>query len=150
MTGTLRETHLHDLRQQSTPDQSSLFDYSNNEENDTKIAVVSDPNDTGILEHTDEHMPELGMPRWKLDEFRKIRSGFNEVDPVKAHNRAYTRLDLDDVFESHVEHHTEAKSSIEEIVKRLREGENITLVCFEGKKKNCHRHKLKEIIEEKL
>jgi hypothetical protein len=151
MTGTLDETYLSALEEDSQPeDQSSLFDFSENESNHTTIAVVRKPNDTGILDATDEFMPSLGMPSHALGDFQYVREGFNSKDPVERHNKAFIKCGLDQAYRSHLRYNDDAKERMEEIEQRLRDGEDITLVCFEKPPKKCHRHILIEFLEQRM
>lgn len=149
MIGQLDETYLTALQQQDDT-QSSLFDYSEDEDPQTNIAVVIKPNETGILDVVDEWRPALGMPNWKLTEFQKLRANMNEINSVQAHNKAYERLDLDETYKSHLRFNTQAQKRVNELIERLHDGEDITLVCFEKPPKKCHRHVLKEHIENRL
>lgn len=150
MIGHLDETYLTALQKKHDAQQSNLFDYSVNESNHTRIAVVSEPNDTGILEVTDEYIPELGMPARKLNEFRRLREAYNERDPVKKHNKAFIKCNMGEAYESWVKYNTEAREEFDKLAERLREGEDITLVCFEKPPKKCHRHVLKRLLEERV
>lgn len=150
MTGSLDTASVSEVESKHDSGQSSLFDYGEKDDPKTYVAVVSQPNDTGILDVTDEWMPELGMPDRKLNEFRRLREGYNTHDPVEAHNKAYVKCDLDSAFESHVTFNEEAADKIEELAERVRSGEEVVLVCFEQSPKRCHRHKLKELIEEEI
>lgn len=148
MIGTLDEAHVHEIRQQQKEDeQSNLFDFSNDSEHTaTTIAVVSKPNDTGITQVCDEFVPELGMPRRVLEDFQKLRAQLNEYNDVEEHNKAYEKCDLDRKYAEYLASSKVAQKSVSEIVRRLEEGEDITLVCFEKHPKKCHRHVLKEHI----
>lgn len=152
MVGELNEAYLSELREEDADeDQQSLFDFSDDSQHTaTTIAVVSKPNDTGILEHTDEYMPHLGMPRSVLDDFQKLRAQMNEMSATQEHNKAYEKLDLDRQYREHLRSHQGAQLAMKEIVNRLRDGEDITLVCFEKEPKKCHRHILMEFIENEL
>lgn len=152
MTGTLRETHVHELRQQQqTSDQSNLFDFAESSEHTpASIAVVSKPNDTGILDVCDEHMPELGMPPRVLADFQKLRSRMSEHSRVEEHNKAYDHCRLDEKYRERLRTNSKADAAVREIAERLRDGEDITLVCFEKSPKQCHRHVLKNRIESEV
>lgn len=150
MTGSLDTASVAEVESEHDSGQSSLFDYSEKDDPKTYVAVVSQPNDTGILDVTDEWMPELGMPDRKLNDFRRLREGYNTKDPVEAHNKAYVKCDLDSAFESHVKFNEEAENKVKELAERVEDGEEIVLVCFEQSPKRCHRHKLKELIEEEI
>lgn len=150
MTGSIDTASLSEVESKHDSGQSSLFDYGEKEDPKSYIAVVSQPNDTGILDVVDEHIPELGMPDRKLNEFRKLREGYNTQDPVEAHNKAYVKCDLDSAFESHVQFNEKAREAINRIADRVEHGEDIVLVCFEQSPKRCHRHKLQELIENEI
>jgi len=150
MTGSLDTASLSEVESTHDGGQSSLFDYGEAEDPKTYIAVVSQPNDTGILDVTDEWIPELGMPDRKLNEFRSLREGYNSHDPVECHNKAYIKCDLDSAFEAHVEFNEDAQEAVNRIADRVEHGEEIVLVCFEQSPKRCHRHKLQEIIENEI
>lgn len=150
MNGSLETASVSQVEDERDHGQASLYDYGESDDPNTYIAVVSEPNDTGILEVTDEWFPSLGMPSRKLNEFRRLRSGYNSQDPVECHNKAYIKCDLDSSFESHALCNDEASSRIEEIAERVESGEQIVLVCFEKEPKKCHRHKLKELIENEI
>lgn len=150
MTGTLDETYLKALEDEEDAGQSSIFSYTEEGSNHTRIAVVSKPNNTGILELTDEFMPSLGMPMHLLTDFQSIKFARSENPSVEDHNKAFTKCDLEEGYRSHLEYNTEAQERLEEIENRLREGEDITLVCFEKPPKKCHRHILKDVIEKRM
>lgn len=150
MNGSLETASLSQVERERDHGQASLYDYGSAEDPKTYIAVVTDPNDTGILDATDEWMPELGIPSRKLNEFRRLREGYNSQDPVECHNKAYLKCDFDKAFESHVRYNEDAKEKVEEIANRVQDGEEVVLVCFEESPKRCHRHKLKEIIESEI
>jgi hypothetical protein len=112
--------------------------------------VVSDPNDTGILEATDEFYPELGMPSHALNEFRYIRESYNAKNPVRKHNEAFIKANLDGAYTSHLQFNEEAQQAVEEIAERVVNGEDITLVCFEKPPKKCHRYILQDHIRKRV
>lgn len=150
MNGSIETASVSEVEKERDHGQSSLYDYGASDDPKTYIAVVSEPNDTGILDATDEWFPELGMPTRKLNEFRKLRSGYNSQDPVECHNKAYDKCNLNASFESHALHDDEAHSRVQEIAERVESGEEIVLVCFEREPKQCHRHKLQDIIENEI
>lgn len=141
----VEEIYLSKLHEKTVPDgQQKLGNFDTEK---TNIAVVSDP--TGqILDVTDEYIPELGMPMDLLNELRERRASLNIEDDVKRHNTAVKTLRLEKKYRNHVSS-DEAKQKIEELVGRVNNGENITLVCFEKEPKWCHRYILVDIITEK-
>lgn len=148
MTGTVSEAYLTELQEDTDEAQGSLFDFADNDRNETTVAVVSDPSDTGILEAVDEHIEALGMPSWKLNEFRRLRSAMTTMNSVESHNKAYEKLDMDDAYLSHLEYNEEAQEALQSLAERVAVGEDITLVCFEKSPKRCHRHVLKDRLEQ--
>lgn len=153
MVGELDEVYLSELREENkeTP-QQSLFDFSEDSgkhSEATTIAVISKPNETGVLDLTDEFMPSLGMPAPVLTDFQKLRGQMNEMSHVEEHNKAFEKCDLENKYRDHL-FSDEAQEKVDEIIERLHNGEDITLVCFEKSPKKCHRHVLKEHIERNL
>lgn len=146
------ETYLSDVHSRSKDNnQQTLSEYNNNDIEDlgTKIAVVSDP--TGqITEVCDEFMPELGMPEDELNNFRFTRSNLDIDDDIKKHNKAAEKVELETKYRSYLNSDANAQEKIDKICERLKDGENITLVCFEKEPKWCHRHILVEYIRSKI
>lgn len=146
------ETYLSDVHSRSKDNnQQTLSEYNNNDIEDlgTKIAVVSDP--TGqITEVCDEFMPELGMPEDELNNFRFTRSNLDIDDDIKKHNKAAEKVELERKYRSYLNSDASAQEKIDKICERLKDGENITLVCFEKEPKWCHRHILVEYIRSKI
>lgn len=150
MVGVLRETHYDDVREQHESDQLSLQQFSSDDD-PTTIAVVSLPQDTRIDEFCDEWKPVLGMPENDLKRFWSYKSGFNSNSAVdNPAERAYEEARLDYHYKRHIQTTDEAQKAINGIVSRLRDGEDITLVCFEDASEPCHRHVLKEMVEARL
>lgn len=148
MAGTLDETNFSSLKEKHDPGQHSLSEFCDS--GNTTIAVVRKPNDTGITSVCDEWRPELGMPEAALDEYWSIRGAYDDnrfVTSTEAANRAFYEADLEQRFDKYVRSTPIAQRSLDEVVQRLNDGENITLVCFEGDGKRCHRHILQSMIE---
>lgn len=152
MDTKISETYLSDVHSRSKENnQQTLSEYNNNDIEDlgTTIAVVSDP--TGqITEVCDEFIPELGMPEDELNNFRFTRSSLDIEDDIKRHNKAVEKVELEKKYKSYLNSDSNAQEEIDKICKRIEQGENITLVCFEKKPKWCHRHILVEYIRERV
>lgn len=155
MTGEVKETYLSDLHSRTRDESQASFNQftsdDTSEELGTTIAVVTEPTG-GITDVTDEFIPVLGMPEEELNVFRQRRSKLEEeiTDDVKRHNQAANEVNLEQRYRSHITSDTDAKREIDQLIERVRDGETITLVCFEKQPKWCHRHVLKEHIEKKL
>lgn len=150
MTGSLSETDYASLREKEEDDQQSLSAFSNGESS-TTIAVVRKPRDTGIEEVCDEWMQDLGMPEYALKKFWDLRAGYRTNSAVDNPNdKAYEDALLDARYKRHLQDSDEAQAAIDAIVRRLEDGEDITLVCFEPNGRKCHRHLLKHIIEKRV
>lgn len=151
--GEIRETYLSDLHSRRTENkQSSFSDFTNSDvdnEIDCAIAVVTDPTG-GIIEASDEFIPELGMPEEELNNFRKYRSSLDIEDTKKRHNVAVEETRLEESYREYLSSNREAIEKIDNLSKRIVNGENITLVCFEKKPKWCHRHILVEKIKSRV
>lgn len=152
MTGTVKETYLSNLHQRQTDQgQASLADYTPKTEKEnlgTVISVVTEPTG-GITNASDEHMPELGMPKEHLDELRQKRAEISVDNDVEAHNQAVAEINLEEKYKRHLEENEEARKALNLLADRVRHGETITIVCFEKRPKWCHRHVLKEAIKQR-
>jgi hypothetical protein len=156
MSEIVKEMYLSEIHSaQRKEEQVGLGDFT--EENDTEdeigtaISVVTEPTG-GISEVCDESVPSLGMPLEKLNLLRKRRAEIQEnrdVTDTEAHNQAVAELDLEEIYRNHLkqEHISE---KVDELAERVIEGETITLVCFEKHPKWCHRHILKEELENRV
>ena len=149
MSGRLQETHYKSVQAAYESDQQQLLQYSDDEP--TTIAVVRKPRDTGIEEICDEWCPELGMPERHLKRFWSYRSGFKTNSAVdNPIERAYEEARLDHYYEQYLRRSDEAQQALSDIVRRLDNGEDITLVCFEEPQEPCHRYKLIEVLTARL
>lgn len=146
MSGRLKQACFSSISDKHDPNQATLGNYGADCSN-TTIAVVRKPNDTGILEVTDEHIPALGMPEKYLKRFWKRRSEYRMNSAIdNPSDRAYEDLELEKKYVEYVRGSDEAQQAIDELVGRLRTGESITLVCFEKENEHCHRHALLDMI----
>lgn len=149
MTGVLRETDYHTIKEQYESDQRQLSQYTNSQP--TTIAVVRLPRDTGIEEMCDEWWPALGLPERHLKRYWEYKSGFKTNSAVDdAEERAYEEARVEHYYRRYVQKSAEAQRAIRMLVERLRDGEDITLVCFEETAQNCHRSELRQMIESRL
>lgn len=148
MHSRVEEACYHSLS--DDPDQPSLDSFGVDTK-ETRIAVVRQPNDTGILDVTDEWKQSLGMPEDALQQFWSWRSKYESNDAVdNPSDRAYDELKLDDVYREHVRSSQKAQRALDEIVDRVESGETVVLVCFEESHKRCHRHVLRRIVSNRL
>lgn len=148
MTGSLDESHYDVVKARYESDQQLLSHFSD-DGGATTIAVVSEPND--LETYCDEWMPALGMPERHLKRYHQYLSGFLTNSAVdNPRERAYDEARLDYHYGRHLRTSDEAQAALSELVCRLNNGEDITLVCFEKPHEPCHRHKLKEVIEARL
>lgn len=140
-TGTLGETYHAAL-------QHDLVSLSGNE---SLVGVVSRP--TGWFEGAiDENHPELGPPEDLLDAFKDRHEDLKTRGMCDdgAHNAAWEELGFEERYREHVASSDVATAAVDDLVSRIRSGEDIVLVCFEDDNKRCHRHVLVSIIEDRL
>lgn len=147
MPGSLKESDFYTVRDEYDPDQSQLSAFGGGTEA-TTVAVVREPNDTGILDVTDEWKQELGMPRSALEDFWSVREKYRENSAIDNPNdKAFEDCRLEDRYEQYLQRNDDAWASVEEIAERIVDGESITLGCFEDSDQKCHRHLLMDLIE---
>ena len=100
----------------------------------------------------DENRPALGPPADLLDEV-KARTDDLKLQGLceeGAHNAAFEEVDFDERYREHLETSEEAQEAIEDLLAAVEDGEDVVLVCFEAENKQCHRHALKDVLEERL
>lgn len=148
MTGSLDESHYEVVRSEYESQQLQLSDF-NETDDSTKIAVTTQPKD--LDKFCDEVREELGMPERHLNRYWQYRSGFETNSAVdNPAERAFEEARLDYWYRRHIQCSEDAQNALSELVSRLRNGEDITLVCFEESSEPCHRHILMELIEARL
>jgi len=148
MTGSLKESHYEVVRSEYESEQLQLSDFGDSD-GSTKIAVTNQPKDLGKF--CDEVREELGMPERHLKRYWQYRSGFATNSAVdNPAERAYDEARLDHHYRRHIQTSDEAQAALSELVSRLNDGEDLTLVCFEKPHEPCHRSILIELIEARL
>lgn len=146
MSGRLKERDYYTVREGYESDQRSLDEWTDSDE--TLIAVVRKPRDTGIDEMCDEWWAELGMPEWALKKFWELREGYRMNSAVDdPHEKAYEDANLSAIYYKHLHNSEGAQKRVNELADRLDAGENIVLVCFEQGDDSCHRHMLLDVVE---
>ena len=117
----------------------------------TLVGVVRRP--TGWFRAAvDENHPALGPPEDLLDRFqehveeRKLDGMCDEG----AHNAAWEDLDVAERYREHLAEDDAAREALDALVARVRDGEALALVCFEGENKACHRRVLLDVLTDEL
>jgi hypothetical protein len=91
------------------------------------------------------------MPERHLKRYWSYRSGFKTNSAVNnPAERAFEEARLDYWYRRHIQTSEQAQKAIAELVSRLEDGEDLTLVCFEKPREPCHRFILMELIEARL
>jgi len=102
---------------------------------------------TGWFRSTvDANYPELGPPESLLDETKAIQDRFaaQGMCDEGAHNAAWEETDFADRYREYVAGSADVDDTLDSLADRVRHGETVVLVCFEGEDKRCHRHTLVE------
>ena len=100
----------------------------------------------------DENRPALGPPTDLLDEVKTRTEDFKIQGLCEegAHNAAWDEVDFDRRYREHLETSEDAQRAMDDLLSAVEAGEDVVLVCFEAEKKQCHRHALREVLEERL
>jgi len=118
----------------------------------TLVGVVRRP--TGwFREAVDENQPALGPPETLLEASKERQAELEAagLSDAEAHDAAWTDVDFEARYRSHLADDAAAREAVSELVNRLREGEQIVLVCFENtEQKRCHRTALRDHLATKL
>jgi len=100
----------------------------------------------------EENHRELGPPGDLLDETKERQADLQQAGrgETAAHNAAFEETDLESRYRAYLGEDPDAESAISSLEYRVREGEDVALVCFEADDKACHRHTLLEILRDGL
>ncbi|MFB6163914.1 MAG: DUF488 family protein [Haloarculaceae archaeon] len=140
-TGRVRETYSAAL-------QHDLVDLDGDEH---LLGVVRRP--TGWFRgQIDENRPELGPPEDLLDEVKDEQEALKlqGMCDEGAHNAAWENADFEARYREYVDGSSDAQAALDSLADRVRDGETIVLVCFEGDNKRCHRHALVETLRSRV
>jgi hypothetical protein len=112
---------------------------------DHLAGVVRRP--TGWFRGTvDANYSALGPPESLLEETKARQeelavAGFCDEE---AHNAAWDETDFEARYRAYLEESAGAADALERLADRVRGGQTVLLVCFEGEDKRCHRRLLVE------
>lgn len=100
----------------------------------------------------DANYHELGPPEDLLDETERVREEFaiGGMCDEGAHNAAWAETDFEARYRNSLTESGEAAALLDRIAERVRDGETVVLVCFEGEDKRCHRHILVEFLRDRV
>ncbi|MDS0258199.1 DUF488 domain-containing protein [Haloarcula sp. S1CR25-12] len=141
MSGAVRETYAAAI-------QHDLTDLDGEE---TLVGVVREP--TGWFHAAvDENVPELGPPKPLLDETKQRAEDLQMQGLCEegAHNAAWDETEFERRYGTYLTRDDDAQRAVEELAARVRGGETVALVCFEGDRKRCHRTLLQERLRERI
>jgi hypothetical protein len=139
-TGTVGETYAAAL-------QHDLADVGDA----TLVGVVRRP--TGWFRSlVAENQPELGPPEALLSEVNERHEALaaRGLCDEGAHNAAWEETRFDARYREHLSNSEAAERSVLDLARRVDDGEDVVLVCFEGENKRCHRHLLRDHLLERL
>jgi len=117
----------------------------------TRVGVVRRP--TGWFHAlVDENRPALGPPESLLSETQERREDLaaRGLCDEEAHNAAWDAVDFASRYREYVETEPEPQRALADLAERVRGGEPVALVCFEGETKRCHRHSLVDRLRERV
>jgi len=100
----------------------------------------------------DENYPALGPPESLLSTVKEREEDFKMQGMCDegAHNAAWDDTDFDRRYREYLEESEAAQSRLSSLAERVRDGQPVVLVCFEGDSKQCHRHHLVERLRERV
>lgn len=100
----------------------------------------------------DENYPELGPPDDLLEETKAVQEEFTVggMCDEGAHNAAWEETNFADRYREYVRESAAVDDRVGALVDRVSDGQTVVLVCFEGEDKRCHRHILREELQDRL
>ncbi|NHN46866.1 DUF488 domain-containing protein [Halostella sp. JP-L12] len=139
--GTLHDTYVaalqHDLA--DLPDGATL------------VGVVRRPT-RWFSPAVDENRPALAPPASLLDEFGDRRDELEAegTSETEAHDAAWDDVEFAARYRAHLDSSPDARDAVDDLLARLRDGEDLALVCYENTdEKRCHRTILRDHLEER-
>lgn len=100
----------------------------------------------------DENVPALGPPESLLESTKERQEELQQrgLCDEEAHNAAWEAVEFSSRYREYLGDDPEAERAIEDLVERAEAGDAVTLVCFEGDNKRCHRRILQTELESRL
>jgi uncharacterized protein YeaO (DUF488 family) len=117
----------------------------------TLVGVVRRPTG-GFHALVDENVPALGPPADLLEETKQRHEALKLAGMCDegAHNAAWEETDFAARYREYLDTDAAARAAVDALVDRIRDGEDVALVCFEGESKRCHRRLLETHLREAL
>lgn len=140
MSGSVRETYAAALQ----------HDIADVPDDGHTVGVVRRP--TGWFRAlVDENVPALGPPESLLQETKDRQEALQQrgLCDEEAHNAAWDEVDFASRYRDYLDSDAAADSAVAQLVDRVESGSTVTLVCFEGENKRCHRHILQTELEDR-
>jgi hypothetical protein len=140
MAGSLTETYAAAIRH-------DLVDL----EGATPVGVVRRP-PGWFHAQVEENHRELGPPGDLLDSTKERQADLQQAGrgETAVHNAAFEEIYFAERYRSYLGEDPDAGATLEALADRVRAGEDIALVCFEGDDKACHRHTLLDVLRDGL
>lgn len=141
MSGAVRETYVAAI-------QHDLADLDGDE---TLVGVAREP--TGWFRAAvDGNRPELGPPSELLEETRQRAEDLRMqgLCEAGAHNAAWDETNFESRYLTYLDGDEDARRALDRLAARVRDGETVVLVCFEGDRKRCHRSLLQDRLRERV
>lgn len=149
MAGSVDTMSLSDARKESVSQQSRLGSFGS-DSGTTYLGIANADRDDYLdaVDETDERLAPPGELFWQWYNTRQRLMGDGELER-NAHNEALDLVNYFERFESYL-NGPEPQAAIEQVAERVRDGEEIVLVCYCGDGKQCHRHPVAERIRARL
>lgn len=149
MTGTVDTMSLSDAKQDAASQQSRLASFGS-DSGTTYLGIANIERDD-YLDFVDETEDRLAPRDELFYQWLNTRKNLQSDGMLErnAHNEALDRIDYFERFESDL-NDADAQAAITQITERVRNGEDIVLVCYCGDGKQCHRHPVAERIRARV
>ena len=100
----------------------------------------------------DENHPDLGPPDALLDETKAAQEdlAMQGFCTEEAHNAAWPQVNFEERYREYVAGSGAVDALLEALADRVRAGEDVVLVCYEGDDKRCHRRILQDLLRDRL
>ena len=149
MAGSVDTMSLSRAKTDSVSQQSRLTSFAS-DDGTTYIGIANVERDDycDVVDETESRLapPDDLFWQWYHTRERFMDDGLLECN---AHNEACAEIEYFERFESYL-NTDEAQEALTVLTERIRDGEDIVLVCYCGDGKQCHRHPVAERLMSRL
>lgn len=149
MSGTVEHMSLREARRDANSEQSRLQSFAGSGDT-TYVGVFRRGEGDDVV---DERVEALAPPEELFYQWLSLRDQYRDdraLTTVQAHEKALRDVSYRPRYQDHLKTDTDAQRALDRLTERVRDGENIILVCYCTEDRWCHREPVTERIQSRL